>query len=182
MDSEVYPVIAVYRDGSWNTIPFPGARNHTWSPVYRVYDNRDLMYALSSGYCGDPYGQLYLYRSIDGGESWTVSLVRMPYYLAQFLSFRMEPDGSGEIIVQTVNDADPIGGHYVFRTTDFGDNWSEPEFSKNTLMIPVRPDDYVTSNMMVSITQAFATARDQLPVTKILEDIAAEYETYRQLE
>jgi hypothetical protein len=64
-------LIAVYDGSEWNTISFPLAVNHSWTHVYpsSPYENQELMYAISSYYCGDP-GAIYIYRSADRGRSW----------------------------------------------------------------------------------------------------------------
>jgi hypothetical protein len=161
MEGEIFPVIAVFDGNEWNTIPFPDAQNHYWSHVYRPYSD-DNMYAISQASCGDP-GAIYIYRSADRGRSWTVSTIRKPYYLAYFFSLRIEPDGSGEIIVRTYNDADPIGGHHVYRTTDLGDTWSEPEFSPTILQEEIRPGYYSLENV---------------PIPQLMEEISDLYAPY----
>lgn len=179
--TDVYPVIAVYKGGEWNTISFPGARNHFWSHVYPLspYEHGEHMYAISNSYCGDP-GGTYIYHSADGGRSWTVSSIRM-HYLSHFLSLRMEADGTGEIIVQSDNDPDPVGGHHVYRTLDWGDSWSEPEFSETILAPPARPSEYVVPETIPELVRAGRFTRPAyVPIPAIMESIAAEYARHRE--
>lgn len=172
--TNVYPVIAVHEGGQWNTIPFPGAKNHFWSHVYRSYPDGERMYAISSYHCGEP-GGIYIYHSEDAGKSWTVASIRM-YYLSHFVSLRIEPDGTGEIIVQSDNDADPVGGHHVYRTSDWGESWSEPEFSSTILAPPVRPGDNLTRSMLDSVVRAAITTPSRnVPVPRLMEDISNDY-------
>jgi hypothetical protein len=180
-NTDVYPVIAAYDTGEWNTISFPGARNHYWSHVYlpSPYEDSEHMYAISSPYCGDP-GGIYIYHSANGGQSWTVSSVRM-HYLSRFLSLRMAPDGTGEIIVQSSNDPDPVGGHHVYRTTDWGETWSDPEFSETILSPPVLPGEYLTQARVNDIFRADLVAPSRyIPIKEIMDDIADQHAMHRQ--
>lgn len=181
LDTEIYPVIAVYQNGAWNTISFPGARNHFWSHVYppSPYEDGRHMYAVSRSYCGEP-GGIYIYHSADGGQLWTVSSIKM-HYLSHFLALRMEPDGTGEIIVQSDNDPDPFGGHHVYRTLDWGDSWTEPEFSATVLAPAVRPSEYIGLEMIPELVRTGRLTRpDYVPIPRIMESIAAEYARSRE--
>jgi len=165
LDTEIYPVIAAFENGQWNTISFPGAARHIWSHVYRSYPDGERMYAISRSHCESGGPEIYIYRSSDAGRTWTVASIAI-HYLSHFLSLRMEPDGSGEIIVQSDNDADPVGGHHVYRTSDWGDRWSEPVFSKTILAPPAQGGEYFS---------------EYVPVPKLMDDIAGEYAKHREL-
>lgn len=137
------------------------------------------MYAVSYSYCGEP-GGIYIYHSADAGQSWTVATIRN-HYLSRFLTLRMEPDGTGEIIVESDNDPDPVGGHHVYRTFDWGDNWSEPEFSETMLAPPARPAAYIGPEMIPEMVRSGRFARPpNVPIPTIMESIAAEYARRRE--
>lgn len=149
--SRVYPVIAVFENGRWNTIVFEGAKNHFWSQVYRSYPDGEHMYALSRSSCGDPGGEIYVYRSSDAGRSWKVSSVTV-HYLSRFVALRMARDGTGEITVEADLDAGLPGGHHVYRTSDWGDTWAEAEFSETMLLFPDLPGNYASEDVPIEVS------------------------------
>lgn len=161
-DGDVRPAIARFRDGVWKTVSFDSVFfiSHIWQRVYESYFDKDRLYAISVSQCEGGSAELFVYRSADGGTSWSVTAIRK-YYTANFLSLRIEPDGIGELIVQTKNDADPIGGHHIYRTADWGATWSDPSFSETILRPPVYQhfyySDYIpVTTHMNNISKRFA--------------------------
>ena len=163
----VHPVVAVFRNGEWNTVSFDAQafRSHRWTHVYRTYYEKSPIYGVSRAYCGDNGAEVFIYRSFDHGTSWQVSSISM-HYLSSFLTLRMESDGNGEIIVRSDNDPDPVGGHHVYRTTDWGATWSAPVFSESILVPPLTTPDYRApyvspARVMQGITAEHERSQDQ---------------------
>jgi hypothetical protein len=140
-DGNVRPVIAVFRDGEWNSIKFdnPEFRSHRWTHVYQPADIQAPIYALSRVNCADSGDEIFVYRSFDSGVSWRVSRISV-YYMADFLSIRIDEQGSGEIMMQVARDYTPVAGQYVFRTSDWGATWAAPEFRPSLLGPAAEPD------------------------------------------
>ena len=146
---------------SWQTVSFDSElfESHIWQSVYESYFDRARVYAISVSQCEGGSAELFVYRSADGGTSWRVTEIQK-HYTASFLSLRFESDGSGELIVQTKNDADPIGGHHVYRTADWGETWSNPSFSETILRPPIYQHYY---------------HRDYVPVTTHMNNISKRF-------
>jgi hypothetical protein len=89
--------------------------------------------------CADSGDEIFVYRSIDSGVSWRVSRISV-YYMADFLSIRIDEQGSGEIMMQVARDNTPVAGQYVFRTSDWGATWAAPEFRPSLLGPAAEPD------------------------------------------
>ena len=162
-DTDIFPVIAVFREGEWNTVAFQGGpfRNHFWSHVYPFYSDDRKFYAVSESNCAGGGPEVLIYRSMDGGRSWYVSLIPK-HYMSHFLTLRIAADGSGEVIVQSYNDADPVGGHHVYRTYDWGHSWSDPEFSPTLLTPPTTPGFYRSEYVpIVTLMQGVADAYER---------------------
>lgn len=160
-DGDVRPAIARFRDGEWRTVAFAGVNftSHIWLSVYESYVDRDRLYAISVSQCEGGSAELFVYRSADGGTIWSVTAIKK-YYLAEFLSLRIESDGLGELIVRTKNDADPVGGHHVYRTADWGATWSDPSFSETVLRPPIYQHYYF---------------KDYVPVTTHMNNISKRF-------
>ncbi|MGH3759447.1 WD40/YVTN/BNR-like repeat-containing protein [Actinophytocola sp.] len=73
------PVVALSRDGrTWTTARLPW-RGETEDQMWSVVANGDTLYAAVRGEQGDSeYGLLAIFRSTDGGRSWTRTGGRMP--------------------------------------------------------------------------------------------------------
>ena len=163
----VHPVIAVFRNGVWNTVSFdaPAFRSHHWTHVYRTYYQQSPIYGISRAYCGDSGAEIFIYRSFDHGTSWEVSGISM-HYLSNFLTMRIESDGKGEIIVESNHDPGPAGGHRVYTTTDWGATWSQPVFSESILSARVEGTQnqnppVSAAQVMLSITEEYKRQHNQ---------------------
>jgi hypothetical protein len=142
--SEVRPIIASFWDGIWKTATFgdQAFQSHYWDRVFRPIGDNSTIFAISRASCGDRGSELFVYRSFDDGATWRVSSISI-YYMATFVSMRIDAAGVGEIVAHVDADIRPPAGNYIFHTDDWGATWSSPEFRASALGPVIKRRDQV---------------------------------------
>jgi hypothetical protein len=129
------PVI-LRRDGKqWKVVdagPEGFLQCYAWVHVAQSLERPEI-WALADWAIEDPGWELEVIHSGDGGKSWQhIGTIPKPYYLSEFVYFRMGPDGKGTVVYK----CDPVGGgagFHRYRTADGGRTWSKSGYEPDLL-------------------------------------------------
>ena len=138
---QINPGIFVVRKGRYEFFDLSDGRfdNLGWVKGYISQDRKHL-WAITDSIVESPAWNFNIIHSADGGASWVVAAsIHKPSYQAGVDSFRMQPDGSGELTLLYEDGGDVTnvpGGYYVYTTRDWGNSWSVPVHVPTVLSRP----------------------------------------------
>ena len=131
-------VIFVRDDDRWSMhhlVDDEGAPLNLSLAWHYVGSTDTTLWAVLDGNVESMSWELDILHSADRGQTWKWNRLRKIYYMASFDDLRMTDDGRGRLTISLDQDwgngLEP--GIYIYRTTDFGATWSEPEYEPNEL-------------------------------------------------
>lgn len=126
----LFPNIVSQRpDGTWVRTPVPKTFDG-WTHVHQSED-RVRVLLLMDNVPDSPGGNTHFLFSDDSGVSWRyISEINLYAYFHVITHFGLDDDGIG--IAVEYNDGSTDGyekaGYYLYRTRDWAQSWSDPEF------------------------------------------------------
>lgn len=133
-EPEHEPALLRYSQERWEMARLPTLKNHAWVQVAPQHGSGRI-WALATFAQGDAGDTFEVVFSPDGGHTFShVASVKKVYYMADFVSFRMDSTGRGSLVEYL----EPMltnlrGGYYTHRTSDWGRTWSAPEYGEDVL-------------------------------------------------
>lgn len=129
------PIILRRSGNAWTFVELPTLNHTDWVYAGASFERGELWAILDSTPQSAGAG-LYLFRSTDHGQTWSVfSGVKPPTLSAEFVEFTMTVRGLGHITVHQDDDIESTPrGLYVYNTADGGKTWSGPTFTRDDLV------------------------------------------------
>ncbi len=120
------PIIAHHGGTEWTAMPLSGEglTDGGWRYVGAGPRGKEISGAIDTA-AGESRPSFVLVHSVDGGETFELTVFHKPCKLAEFFDFTMSRDGHGQATLSLDSDCGPHkAGLYHFETTDDGKTWS----------------------------------------------------------
>ena len=128
------PFIVRNADEHWKALPLSSFQDAEWVYAGTAIRRGEIWAILYSASNARALG-LYLLRSTNGGETWTLfSAIKLPAPTVEFLCFSLDAKGAGSVTVHQEDDTAAFPrGLYTFRTADSGKTWTGPAYTPDDL-------------------------------------------------
>lgn len=138
------PLIAL-RDEHWKAllVTGPGTTDTGWKYVAAGPSRHEIWGVLDTS-AGESRDSFVLVHSVDGGDNFTLKVIKKPCKLAIFADFAMSRDGHGRVSLTLDTDCGKFkSGLYHYDTTDDGKTWpDQPRYEPDAMLrAETVPDD-----------------------------------------
>jgi len=127
-------IFRLNKNHHWNVFHFNTDHldRHYWVGVFIASDLPYIWGIAEYGY-GDQGERLEIIMSADYGETFChVASLLKPHYSAEFRAFHMNQKGYGQLVIYN-EESSFHSGYYIYKTSDWGNSWSQPDYAPDIL-------------------------------------------------